>query len=72
MELLTGVMATLWELLKEPIIPVINLSIVDFLLAVLVIKVVIDILNFLLGKQISDAENRATKSGEYRPKNKRR
>ena len=73
MELIAGVIGTVWEELKTLTLPILNISIVDFLLGVLVITIIIDILRALLGLHIHDAENRVSENiKDKRMSNKRR
>lgn len=73
MELIAGVIATAWEELKSVTIPIVNLSVVDFLLGLLVITLIVDILRMLLGLHIHDAESRISENmREPRNANKRR
>ena len=52
MEGISATISLLWEQLKTVTIPIIELSAVDFLLGVFVIKIVIDILRYFLGLQL--------------------
>ena len=52
MEGISATIGLLWEQLKTVTIPIINLSAVDFLLGVFVIKIVIDVLRYFLGLQL--------------------
>lgn len=73
MELIAGVIGTAWEELKSITVPIVNLSVVDFLLGILVITLIVDILRMLLGLHIHDAESRVSENmREQRNANKRR
>lgn len=52
MEGISATIGLLWEQLKTVTLPIINLSCVDFLLGVFVIKIVIDVLRYFLGLQL--------------------
>ena len=72
MELISGVIGTTWEQLKTLTIPIVNLSVVDFLLGILVITLIVDILRILLGLHVKDAEDRVSENMREPRKAKKR
>lgn len=53
MELFAGMIQSLWQELDTATVPIIDVSFKTFLISVLILKCVIDLLNFFLGKVTS-------------------
>lgn len=56
MEMITELISTIWTELDNVTVPIIDVSFKSFLLGVLVVSIVIDVLNYFLGKQLDSKE----------------
>ena len=63
MELFAGMIQKLWEQLDTAEVPILEITFKEFLVGVLILKAVIDILNFFLGKVTSPVSKTSIEDG---------
>ena len=63
MELFWGMFQKLWEQLDTAEVPILEITFKEFLVGVLILKAVVDILNFFLGKVTSPVTKTSIEDG---------
>lgn len=63
MEVLQGLFSSIWDGLQSLSVPIINMSFVDFLIALFVVKLMISVFNYLLSKSSGSSNTDKSKNG---------